>query len=72
MEQRRIELTLARLQSTLHEKLQQIEKLKILKQEKAIRLKEIKDLRCIKLEFYQSMKEFAEISIDAGMMRGVP
>lgn len=66
MEQRRIELTLTRLQNSLQEKINEIEKLRKMKEEKRKRLHTIRDLRTLKLDFFKTMKDYADMSINSG------
>lgn len=66
MEQRRLELTLTRLQNALEEKVHEINLLKSSILERQNKLKMFQDVQEIKIEFFQRMKQFADLSIEAG------
>lgn len=67
MEQRRLELTLTRLQTALQEKLTQIHTLQEEKDKYLQQLNSLRTNKDVKLEFFHLMKEYAELCIEGGI-----
>lgn len=66
MEQKRIELTLTRLHSSLSEKISSIERLKVAKKRKEDQLKALFEDFSPKKDFYENVRASAEVSLSIG------
>lgn len=67
MEQKRIELTLARLHASLREKISSIERLQLTKRAKETEFRCLSEDFSIKKDFYEIVRTSAEVSLSLGI-----